>query len=46
MELGGYANKIAHVDLTAGKVEFKPIPEEWALEVYRWTRPGREVCLR
>jgi aldehyde:ferredoxin oxidoreductase len=29
MELGGYANKIAHVDLTAGKVEFKPIPEDW-----------------
>jgi aldehyde:ferredoxin oxidoreductase len=30
MALGGYANKIAHVDLTAGKVEYKPIPEEWA----------------
>jgi len=29
MELGGYANKIAHVDLTAGTVEFKPIPEDW-----------------
>ena len=32
MELGGYANKIAHVDLTTGNVEFKPIPEEWALK--------------
>jgi aldehyde:ferredoxin oxidoreductase len=32
MELGGYANRIAHVDLTAGKVEYKPIPEEWALK--------------
>ena len=31
MELGGYANNIAHVDLTAGKVENKPIPEGWAL---------------
>ncbi len=31
MELGGYANRIGHVDLTAGKVEYKPIPEEWAL---------------
>ncbi len=30
MELGGYANRIAHVDLTAGKVEYKGIPEEWA----------------
>lgn len=28
--LGGFANNIAHVDLTTGKVEYKPIPEEWA----------------
>jgi aldehyde:ferredoxin oxidoreductase len=28
MALGGYADRIAHVDLTAGKVEFKPIPED------------------
>ena len=28
MELGGYANKIAWVDLSAGKVEFKPIAED------------------
>ncbi len=28
--LGGYANKLAHVDLTARKVEFKPVPEDWA----------------
>ncbi|MCX6064396.1 MAG: hypothetical protein NT121_01370, partial [Chloroflexi bacterium] len=32
MELGGYANKIAHVDLTKGKVEFKPIPEDYKLK--------------
>lgn len=32
MELGGYANRMAHIDLTAGKVEYKPIPEEWALK--------------
>ena len=32
MALGGYANRIAHVDLTAGKVEFKPVPEEWAIK--------------
>ncbi|HRQ37107.1 MAG TPA: aldehyde ferredoxin oxidoreductase family protein [Chloroflexota bacterium] len=30
MKLGGYANRIAHVDLTAGTVEYKGIPEEWA----------------
>jgi aldehyde:ferredoxin oxidoreductase len=32
MALGGYANRIAHIDLTKGKVEFKPVPEEWALK--------------
>ena len=32
MQLGGYANRVAHVDLTAGKVEMKPIPEDWALK--------------
>ncbi len=30
MTLGGYANRMIHVDLTAGQVEIKPIPEEWA----------------
>ena len=29
MEVGGYANKIAHIDLSKGSVEFKPIPEGW-----------------
>ena len=28
MAIGGFANRIAWVDLTAGKVEFKPVPEE------------------
>jgi len=32
MTLGGYANRIGHVDLTKGKVEYKPIPEEWAIK--------------
>jgi aldehyde:ferredoxin oxidoreductase len=32
MALGGYANRIAHVDLTNSKVEYKGIPEEWALK--------------
>ncbi|MBA4181479.1 MAG: aldehyde ferredoxin oxidoreductase [Anaerolinea sp.] len=30
MTLGGYAGRVAHVDLTTGKVEYKPIPDEWA----------------
>lgn len=30
MEIGGFANRVAHVDLTTGKTEYKPIPEEWA----------------
>ncbi len=30
MEIGGFANNIAHVDLTAGTIEFKEIPEDWA----------------
>ena len=32
MKLGGYANKVAHIDLTQGKVEIKPIPEDWAIK--------------
>lgn len=30
MALGGYANRIARIDLTQGKVAYEPIPEEWA----------------
>jgi aldehyde:ferredoxin oxidoreductase len=30
MALGGFANRIAHVDLTAGTVEYRGIPEDWA----------------
>lgn len=32
MKLGGFANRMAHVDLTAGTVEYKGVPEEWALK--------------
>ncbi len=32
MALGGYAHNVAHVNLTTGKVEYKDIPEEWALK--------------
>ena len=32
MELGGYAGKVAHIDLTGGTVTYKPIPEDWALK--------------
>jgi len=27
---GGYANRVAHIDLSSGTIEYKPIPEEWA----------------
>jgi aldehyde:ferredoxin oxidoreductase len=30
MTLGGYANRIAQIDLTAGTVAYDPIPEAWA----------------
>ena len=30
MKLGGYANRIAHVNLTKGKVKNKKIPKGWA----------------
>jgi len=29
MAIGGYANKVAHIDLTSGKIDYKPHPEEW-----------------
>ena len=32
MTLGGYADKVAHIDLGEGKVEYKPIPEDWKLK--------------
>lgn len=32
MALHGFANKIAHIDLTGGKIEFKQIPEDWAMK--------------
>ncbi len=30
MDFGGYANNMAHIDLTSGTVEYKEIPEDWA----------------
>jgi aldehyde:ferredoxin oxidoreductase len=32
MTLGGYANRIANVDLSHSKVTYEPIPEEWAIK--------------
>ena len=32
MALGGYADKVAWVDLTTGATEFKPIPEDYKLK--------------
>ena len=28
--IGGFANRIAHIDLSSGTVEYKEIPEDWA----------------
>ncbi len=28
--MNGFANRVAHVDLSTGKVAYEPIPEEWA----------------
>ena len=30
MSLGGYAGRVAHVDLTTGTVDYRPIPDAWA----------------
>ncbi len=32
MALGGYANRIAHIDLSKDAVAYEPVPEEWALK--------------
>jgi aldehyde:ferredoxin oxidoreductase len=32
MTLGGYADKVGHVDLTAGAVSYAPIPEDWKIK--------------
>jgi aldehyde:ferredoxin oxidoreductase len=30
MSIGGFANRVARVDLSSGTVSYEPIPEEWA----------------
>jgi aldehyde:ferredoxin oxidoreductase len=32
MTLGGYADKVGHVDLTSGAVSYAPIPEDWKIK--------------
>jgi aldehyde:ferredoxin oxidoreductase len=32
MTLGGYAHRVAHVDLSTGGIDYQPIPEEWAIK--------------
>jgi len=32
MTLGGYADKVGHVDLTRGAVSYAPIPEDWKIK--------------
>ncbi|MCZ7670139.1 MAG: hypothetical protein M5U34_24680 [Chloroflexi bacterium] len=46
MKLGGYANKIAHVDLTSGTIEYKGMPEEWARKFIGGRGFGRQICVR
>lgn len=41
MALGGYANRIAHVDLTNGTVEYRGIPEDWAR---KYIAPAGSEC--
>ncbi len=44
MTLGGYANRVAHVDLTARSVSYEPIPEEWALKYIGARGLGVRYC--
>lgn len=44
MTLGGYANRVAHVDLTARSVTYEPIPEEWALKYIGARGLGVRYC--
>ena len=30
MPIGGFANRVARVDLSSGAVSYEPIPEDWA----------------
>ena len=30
MPIGGFANRVARVDLSSGAVKYEPIPEDWA----------------
>jgi aldehyde:ferredoxin oxidoreductase len=32
MAFGGYADRVAHIDLTKGQVDYQAIPEEWKLK--------------
>jgi aldehyde:ferredoxin oxidoreductase len=32
MTLGGYADKVGHIDLTAGAISYAPIPEDWKIK--------------
>ena len=43
--IGGFANRIAWVDLTAGEVEFKPVPEEDARKYIAGYKVPRELHL-
>jgi aldehyde:ferredoxin oxidoreductase len=45
MPLGGYANNLARVNLSTGKVTYEQIPEEWALKFIGGRGLGVRYCL-
>ncbi|MBI3963323.1 MAG: aldehyde ferredoxin oxidoreductase, partial [Deinococcus sp.] len=45
MELGGYANRIAHINLKTRRVKYQPIPEEWAHKYIGGRGLGVRYCL-
>ena len=45
MELGGYANRVAHIDLGTGTIENKPIHEAWARKYIGARGLGVRYCM-
>ena len=45
MELGGYANHVAHINLSSGEVRYEGIPEDWARKYIGARGLGVRYCL-
>ena len=45
MALGGYAHRVARIDLSAGSVGYEDVPEEWALKFIGARGLGVRYCL-